>query len=331
MDLVSHAAIGAAAAMLVSRPHEIRHAAIAGAVAGLLPDLDALIRSTEDALLYLEYHRHFSHSLVFIPFGALLVASLLWPVLKATLPFSRLVLFCGLGISLAGFMDACTSYGTQLLWPFVDVRIAWNLISVLDPLFTLLVAIPVVVAVRRTRPRIAGIGLALGAMYLTVCWVQHERALDLMHRYADQLSLSPQRVLVKPTIGNVILWRGMIETRDHLFVAGVRPAIFGASRTYPGEQADRFTPNHYAALPAGRLRSDLDRFGFFADHLLSHSSADPGLIGDARYAMRPDSLKPIWSVRFDSTKPDRRVELITDREMSKIDRAQFLRMLSGAP
>ena len=34
-------------------------------------------------------------------------------------------------------MDATTSYGTQLYWPFSNERVAFNLISVIDPLFTL--------------------------------------------------------------------------------------------------------------------------------------------------------------------------------------------------
>ena len=332
MDIVSHAAIGAASALLASRPHEVRHAALAGAAAGLLPDADALIRSGDDALLYFEYHRHFSHSLIFIPIGALLVAALLWPLMRKSLAFARLYLFCCLGIALAGVIDACTSYGTHLLWPFADERIAWNFISVLDPVFTLLVAIPLIVALRRSRSILAGVGLALGALYLSLGWVQHQRALQLTDRYAAQHALESERVLVKPTFGNLVLWRGIVQTREHIHVAAIRPSIVGESRVYPGERAERFTSDNYAALPTdSRLRSDLDRFAFFADELLSRSTADDTLIGDARYAMRPDSLRPIWSVRFAFNDPERRVEVVIDREMSKTDRAYFFDMLLGKP
>ena len=50
-------------------------AALVGAVAGMTADLDVLIRSSADPLLNLEYHRHFSHSLLFVPLGALLKRS----------------------------------------------------------------------------------------------------------------------------------------------------------------------------------------------------------------------------------------------------------------
>ena len=42
----------------------MRRAAIVGAVAGLIPDLDVLISDANDPLLQLEMHRQFSHSLL---------------------------------------------------------------------------------------------------------------------------------------------------------------------------------------------------------------------------------------------------------------------------
>ena len=42
-----------------------------------------------------------------------------------------------LGYGTNGLLDACTTYGTLLLWPFSNARIAWNNVSVIDPLFTL--------------------------------------------------------------------------------------------------------------------------------------------------------------------------------------------------
>ena len=44
-------------------------------VASVAPDLDVLIRSSVDPLLFLEFHRQFTHSLVFIPIGAALCAA----------------------------------------------------------------------------------------------------------------------------------------------------------------------------------------------------------------------------------------------------------------
>jgi inner membrane protein len=332
MDLVSHALIGAASASLAAHRSELRIAVLAGAAASLLPDADALIRSDADPLLYIEYHRHFTHSFVFIPVGALLVTALLWVALRKireSLSFARLYTFCLLGIALHGVLDASTSYGTQLLWPVAKERIAWSVISVFDPLFTLLIAIPAVWAWRRAEPRIAGAALVMCGAYLMLGYWQHQRAIVLMRHHVAEQGLQADRVLVKPTLGNLVLWRGIAANRDFVYVAAVRPAFFGENRTYTGERASRVDVNIVSVAPDSPSRNDLKRFAFFTDDLLS-STAEANRVGDARYAMLPDRLRPIWSVRFDPLMPDRPVEIIIDREMSREDRTHFLKMLAGA-
>ncbi|MCW9014799.1 MAG: metal-dependent hydrolase [Gammaproteobacteria bacterium] len=47
----------------------------------------------------------------------------------------RLFIFCLMGFSLSGVLDACTSYGTHLFWPISDERVAWHIISIIDPVF----------------------------------------------------------------------------------------------------------------------------------------------------------------------------------------------------
>ncbi len=348
MDLLSHTLIGTAAAMLVARPKETRVAAVAGGIAANLPDLDALIRSPSDALMYLEYHRHFTHSLIFIPFGGLIVAVALWPLLRKALSFARLYLFCVLGIALAGLLDACTSYGTHLSWPFSEARSAWNIISIVDPAFTLLLAVPVVLGLWRSNPRqydlplsevrassrsLSALALMLGAGYLLLGVVQHYRALRVLTTHVADSQFQAERLLVKPTFGNLLLWRGIVQTRDSIYVAGIRPRLLsGTHRVYPGEQATRITLANFESLPtASRLHSDIARFGFFSDNLLSFSTQDSALLGDARYAMRPDSLRPMWSIRFDLSQPEQPVALVTTREMSAADRSRFIEMVLGKP
>ena len=67
MDLLTQGLIGSAVAQSFSESKVQSRAALCGAIAGMAPDLDALISSSTDPLLNLDYHRHFSHSLAFIP------------------------------------------------------------------------------------------------------------------------------------------------------------------------------------------------------------------------------------------------------------------------
>ena len=76
MDPISQACVGAAAAQSFSWRTDLRTALWVGALGGFLPDADVLIRSTNDPLLSLEYHRHFTHALAFIPVGGLITAAI---------------------------------------------------------------------------------------------------------------------------------------------------------------------------------------------------------------------------------------------------------------
>ena len=41
-----------------------------------------------------------------------------------------------LGYGTGGLLDTCTSYGTHLLWPFSTTPMAWSIIAIVDPVFT---------------------------------------------------------------------------------------------------------------------------------------------------------------------------------------------------
>jgi inner membrane protein len=138
MDPLTQGALGAAFAQAGTRRRYevVRDASIIGALAGMAPDLDVLIQSSSDPLLFLEYHRHFTHALAFIPIGALICAGVFYYFVRKRLHFQQVYLFSLLGYGSHAILDACTTYGTQLLWPFSSARAAWNLISVVDPLFS---------------------------------------------------------------------------------------------------------------------------------------------------------------------------------------------------
>src|SRR5688572_29522369 len=122
MDPITQGALGAAAAQLGTSHRLGRRAWLYGAAGGMAADLDVLIRSSSDPLLAIEYHRHFTHSLAFIPVGGLL-AALPWVLRKRHRPQARwIALATTLGYATHGLLDAFTTYGTQLLWPFSSHR-----------------------------------------------------------------------------------------------------------------------------------------------------------------------------------------------------------------
>ena len=74
-----------------------------GCIGGLAPDLDVLISSSEDPLLFLEYHRQFTHSLIFIPFGSLFVSFFAGNSLNTALVLKKCTYFVFLATQLMAY------------------------------------------------------------------------------------------------------------------------------------------------------------------------------------------------------------------------------------
>jgi len=330
MDLLTHAAIGAAGASAIAPPRLTRVAALTGALAGLLPDTDILIASDTDPLLNLEFHRHFTHSLVFVPVGAALVAGLVWWLLKRRTSFSRLYGFAFVGYLLAPLLDACTSYGTHLLWPFSERAVAWNIISVVDPLFTLALLVPLLIGLVRRKPALTRFALLIAAAGLSIGWIQKERTEELASQLASSREHVPERHLVKPTLANMVLWRSVYEYQGRIYVDAVRVGVPGSGRIFAGESSPRIDPHRDLALPPGsRAQQDLLRFKRFTDGWMVRHPLRSELVGDARYAMLPTSIEPLWGIVIDTAAPDEPVKFETGRHLSNEVRTRFMDMLLG--
>lgn len=305
MDILTHAVMGAAlaaavvpvragAGVLAGR----RLAAGIGAAAGLLPDADALIQSGGDALLVLDYHRHFTHALAFVPFGALIAALLLWPLLRRRIGFGALYVCSFAGYLPHPLLDACTSYGTHLWLPFSARREAWNLIAVVDPLFTLLLALPLFLFLRRPGSMAVRWSLVLGLAYLGLGFFQQQRAETVAVALAQSRGHATSQLSVKPSMANLVLWRSLYVHDGRVQVDAFHLGL--KLRHYPGQSAvllDAAGAQRVAAGDTQRLR-DIERFRVFSDGFIVLDRARSVFVGDARYAMQPNAIAPIWGLEW---------------------------------
>jgi len=331
MDIVTQGLLGATLAQAGSRRRHARLATLVGFGAGLLADADAFIQSTHDPLLTLEFHRHFTHALVFIPVGAFIATAILWPFLRGRLAFAWIYLYAFLGYATSGFLDACTSYGTHLLWPFTEQRIAWSIISIFDPVFSLTLILAILYGVVKKSPAAARFGLVLAFAYLGLGVMQHQRAQEVAGELAAARGHATERLVVKPTMGNLLLWRSIYENSDTFYVDAVRVGISGPPRIYPGHtapvfQIERDLPQ---VLPGSVLFEDIRRFGVFSEGYVVVDPARPDELGDVRYAMLPNTIRPLWGIRFDAIAPDRHAIFVTHRDFSSSTRQAFISMLLG--
>ncbi|MDP2826494.1 MAG: metal-dependent hydrolase [Sulfuritalea sp.] len=336
MDIVTHAVMGAALAAGVasfragseeSALVRRRLAAGVGALAGLLPDADALIQSGGDALLVLDYHRHFTHALAFVPFGALIAALLLWPLLRRRVGFGSLYLFALAGYLPHPLLDACTSYGTHLWLPFSQRREAWNLIAVVDPLFTLLLAVPLFFFLRRPDSQAIRWGLVLGLAYFSLSFFQQQRAETAALALAQARGHQATQLSVKPSMANLVLWRSLYVHDGRVQVDAFHLGL--GLRHYPGASApllDAAGAQRMAAGDARRLQ-DIERFRVFSDGFVVLDPLHPDFVGDARYAMQPTAIAPIWGLEWRGA--GAATDFVSRHDFSPAMRRDFLAMLRG--
>lgn len=331
MDPLTHGLIGASSAQLFSKnTRTMRAAALTGALAAMAADLDIFIHSTADPLLNVEIHRQFTHSILFAPLGALVVAALLWWFVRKWLSPRETYLFALAGFITAGIADSFTSYGTQLLWPFLDERFAWSLISVFAPVFSLGILVPLALALYHQKKKVIYFGWLWIIFYVMVSGFQQHRAEQAARDFALGKQHSPQKLIVKPSIGNQVLWGVRYIHADSIFSLAVRPGVFRSLQIYEGETAPLLNwRQEFEQHQGSTLYDDLKRFDKLSDGYLMYFPSRPDVIGDGRYAMVPTSITPLWGIKIDTSHTNSHVDFLNFREMDDAERNEFLKMLMG--
>lgn len=337
MDPLTQGALGAALPQSISakwsghHKYQVAIAGLLGMVGGIAADLDVLIYSDSDPLLFLTYHRQFTHSLIFIPFGGLIVALMLHGVLgrRWHLKFWQTAFLCALGYATHALLDATTSYGTMLLWPFVETRYSWSIISIVDPLFTIPLALLVIFAGVRSDPRLARIGLVWAFLYLGAGWWQHQGAREMAADLAASRGHVPVRFEIKPSFGNILVWKSVYEADDKFFVDAVRVRI--APRVYEGTYISKL--NVGSDFPwlasASQQAKDVKRFDRFSDGFSAVDPTKPYRIVDVRYSFVPNEIGALFSIELaPDAGPSAHVRYRTHRDEAREQFGRLWRMIS---
>lgn len=300
MDPLTQGVLGASLPQATASRRNTVVAGILGFLAGMAPDLDVLIRSSNDPLLFLEFHRQFTHALGFIPIGGLLCALVLHALLgrRWQLPFSRTLLFCTLGYATHAVLDACTTYGTMLFWPFSNARIAWNTVSVIDPLFTLPIVCLVLFATLRKQPVLARVALVWAVFYLTLGLWNRNAAVDLGHALAESRGHSPLRLEAKPSFANILVWKVVYETQERFYVDAVRVGV--TPRIFAGDSVAKLDIARDLPwlAPDSQQARDIERFRWFSNGYIARDPKNSNRVIDVRYSMVPNQVDALWSIEL---------------------------------
>ena len=307
MDPISQGLVGSVFSQSISNKKEIKQAALIGLVSGISADLDVLIRSNKDPLLFIDYHRQFTHSLIFIPIGGFIMAVIFWLIFRKKMKFSKVFLYSTLGYATHCLLDACTAYGTELLWPFSNTKIAWNNIAVIDPVFTLTLLILVIFASVKKSKLIARLGVLFCVLYLLFGLYQKDTAEKYLLNIAALRGHNAEKILVHPTLGNLVLWRSIYLSNDNYYVDGIRLTPISKPKLYEGGSAKRFKiESEYPNLDKNSaLFNNIMRFSHFTSGYLIKSGKNT--VGDLRYSALPNSTVPVWSIEINMDKPNEHI------------------------
>jgi inner membrane protein len=167
--------------------------------------------------------------------AALLAAVFVWLTgRRAALAEAALV--AGLALASHIVSDLITAYGTRVLAPLSDRRVALDLVFVIDPLFTAIIVLALVLSHRAgaRRVAIALIGLAVLVTYMGgLAWLQRQ-VLDLGRDMAQAQAWDAVRVVALPQPFSPFHWAVIVVEEDRYHrswvnLAGHPPLVPGLS------------------------------------------------------------------------------------------------------
>lgn len=217
MDSITHTLTGGVIARAIGDEKVGHWGTIAGLSMGFFPDTDFVL-GLFNRQFYLEYHRDFTHSLILIPFYALFFSWIFVKISKRRHFWSFYKICLPVLVSHV-LLDLLTSYGTTIFSPFFENRYAWDLIFIIDLIFSGIIILPLIISLFWKRKaqwicRGSLIGLTL---YVLFCWTQHGRAVELTKSFAQSLNEEVIQVASMPQPFSPFRWANYVMTRDKVY------------------------------------------------------------------------------------------------------------------
>jgi inner membrane protein len=282
MDSLTQIILGAAIGEAVLGKKVGNKALLYGAIAGTIPDLDALAPLFTDTLTAIEIHRGFTHSIMFSILFAPIFGWLISKIEKKTgvswKDWSWLMFW---GFLTHPLLDAHTTWGTQLFWP-LDLKLAYKNIFVIDPLYTIPFLIFVILAMRSKRGstkrrKYNNLGLIISSAYM-LCAIGLKGI--TYYKFKDALEeqkISYLQLQTRPSPFNTIMWSANVELEDAYLLGDY--SIFDSKSI----QFKRVPKNHFL-VDSFKKENNLDRIIAISQGWYTISKRDKNLyFNDLRF------------------------------------------------
>ena len=217
MDSLTQIVLGAAVGEAVLGKKVGNKAMLYGAIAGTIPDLDVYIGKLFDTVTALELHRGFTHSILFSIVFGWIFGWLISLYEKNASPKEWMQLMFW-GLVTHPILDAFTTWGTQLFWPF-DYRLAFKNIFVIDPLYTLPFLVFLLMTMfqpknSKKRRKYNNLGLIVSSSYMLLTIIIKGITYTKFEQALDNQEIVYNEIETKPTPLNAVLWSANVETKD---------------------------------------------------------------------------------------------------------------------
>ncbi|GAB3202060.1 inner membrane protein [Pontibacter aydingkolensis] len=223
MDSLTQIVLGASVGEVIAGKKLGNKAMMWGAIAGTIPDLDVLANPLLDMVQQLSFHRSITHSFLFAIVMSPVLGWLLQRLYKkydaGTWRWTYLFFF---GFVTHILLDACTTWGTQLFWPFSNYGVAFYNIFVIDPLYTLpflgfTVAAAFYNRLSSKRRVLNYTGLAISTSYLLLSFVFKGKANTVFEQNFSEQNIKYDSYISKPTPLNTVFWSVTAKTDEGFY------------------------------------------------------------------------------------------------------------------
>ena len=220
MDSLTQIVLGASVAEATLGKKIGNKAIVLGAIAGTIPDLDIITRFFVDDLTASVMHRGFSHSLIFPFVAAPILAWILKKIYSnySYVSFNDWLKMFFLAIITHPLLDAQTTWGTQLFWPF-EWRVAVENIFIIDPIYTLpfltfLILTAFQDRLSKKRRLYNSLGLIISSAYLLTTLSFKGVAHYNIAKALEDNNIEYKDINTRATYFNSVLWSSQIELED---------------------------------------------------------------------------------------------------------------------
>tara|TARA_R110000744_G_scaffold14574_3_gene41390 strand:- start:147 stop:1148 length:1002 start_codon:yes stop_codon:yes gene_type:complete len=219
MDSLTQIVLGAAVGEVVLGKKVGNKAMLYGAIAGTIPDLDVITRYFMDTVTATEWHRGFSHSIFFSILFAPVFGWLIWKLnSKEEASWKNWSWLMFWGLFTHPVLDAFTTWGTQLFWPF-KIRLAFQSVFVIDPLYTMPFIIFLILAMLQNRTslkrkRYIRLGLLISCSYLLLTLLLKGITFQKFENALTNQGIEYNQLNTRPAPFNTVLWMANIELED---------------------------------------------------------------------------------------------------------------------